>query len=57
VLGRVADVSGYAASYVVAAGISALSLPFVYLARRERAASDPTTATGPVPEPAGEVPT
>jgi MFS family permease len=40
-LGRVADVSGYAASYVVAAGISALSLPFVYLARRERAASDP----------------
>jgi MFS family permease len=34
VLGRVADVSGYAASYLVAAGISALSLPFVFLARR-----------------------
>ena len=41
VLGRVADVSGYAASYLVAAGFSALALPFVALARRERAASDP----------------
>jgi MFS family permease len=39
-LGRVADVSGYAASYLVAAGVSALSLPFVLLARRERAPSD-----------------
>jgi MFS family permease len=41
VLGRVADVSGYAASYLVSAGISALALPFVYLARREQAPSDP----------------
>ncbi len=41
VLGRVADASGYAASYLVAAGISALALPFVLLARRERATSDP----------------
>jgi MFS family permease len=39
-LGRVADVSGYAASYLVAAAISAMSLPFVFLARRERAVSD-----------------
>jgi MFS family permease len=39
-LGRVADVSGYAASYLVAAGISTLALPFVFLARRERASSD-----------------
>ena len=39
-LGRVADSSGYAASYLVSAGISALALPFVYLARRERAPSD-----------------
>ncbi len=39
-LGRVADTSGYAASYLVSAGISALALPFVYLARRERAPSD-----------------
>jgi MFS family permease len=41
VLGRVADVSGYAASYLVSAGISALALPFVLLARREKAPSDP----------------
>jgi len=40
-LGRVADVSGYAASYLVSAAISALALPFVFLARRERAPSDP----------------
>jgi MFS family permease len=40
ILGRVADVSGYAASYLVAAAISAMSLPFVFLARRERAVSD-----------------
>ena len=43
VLGRVADVSGYATSYLVAAGIQVLALPFVFLARRERPASDPLT--------------
>jgi MFS family permease len=42
-LGRVADVSGYAASYLVAAGIQALAIPFVILARRENASSDPIT--------------
>jgi MFS family permease len=41
VLGRVADVNGYAASYVVAAGIQAVALPFIVLARREHAVSDP----------------
>lgn len=40
-LGRVADVSGYAASYLVASGVLALALPFTWLARREHAASDP----------------
>ena len=40
-LGRVADLSGYAASYLVAAGINALALPFIFLARREGAPSDP----------------
>jgi MFS family permease len=40
-LGRVADVSGYAASYLVSAGVSALALPFIVLARGERAPSDP----------------
>jgi len=40
-LGRVADVSSYGASYLVAAGIQVVALPFVLLARREKAASDP----------------
>ncbi len=43
-LGRVADVYGYAPSYLVAAGVHALSLPFIALARRERAPSDPIPA-------------
>ena len=46
-LGRVADVSGYGASYVVSAAITALALPFVVLARRENAPSDPITAAEP----------
>ncbi len=41
VLGRTADAFGYPASYVVSAGIQALALPFVLLARRENAVSDP----------------
>jgi MFS family permease len=40
-LGRVADVNGYAASYLVAAAVQALSVPFLVLARRENASSDP----------------
>ena len=43
-LGRVADVSGYAASYLVSGAISALALPFIYLAKREQAPSDPIDA-------------
>jgi MFS family permease len=39
-LGRVADVSGYASAYVVSAGIQLTALPFLLLARRERASSD-----------------
>ena len=35
-LGRVADVWGYGSSYVASAGLTALSLPFVWLARRQR---------------------
>jgi MFS family permease len=46
-LGRVADTSGYAASYLVSAGISALALPFVFLARREKAPSDPIVPEEP----------
>jgi MFS family permease len=41
-LGRIADIGGYGASFVVAGGIQALALPFLFLARRQRASTDPT---------------
>jgi hypothetical protein len=37
----VADVHGYAASYLVCAGIQVAALPLVALARRQNAPSDP----------------
>ncbi len=40
VLGRAADVWGYAPSYVAGAGISLLSLPFLLLSRRQNAPAD-----------------
>jgi len=40
-LGRTADAWGYPTSYVACAAIQALALPFLMLARRQRAASDP----------------
>ena len=43
-LGRAADAWGYPASYVAAAGVELLALPLVWLARRERAPSDPIGA-------------
>ena len=46
VLGRAADMYGYGASYVIAAGIETLAIPFVVLARRERAPSDPIVVEG-----------
>jgi MFS family permease len=46
-LGRIADAWSYAVSYVVAGGLEALALPFVWLARRERAPSDPVEVTPP----------
>jgi MFS family permease len=39
-LGRAADVWGYAPSYVMGAGISALAVPFLALSRRENAPAD-----------------
>jgi MFS family permease len=44
VLGRVADLGGYGVSYLVSAGIQLVALPFVVLARAERAPSDPIEA-------------
>jgi MFS family permease len=41
-LGRSADLFGYGMSYVVAAGIQALAIPFAVLARVEDASSDKT---------------
>jgi MFS family permease len=40
VLGRAADAWGYAPSYLVGAGISALALPFLALSRRQNAPAD-----------------
>jgi hypothetical protein len=40
VLGRVADVWGYAPSYLISAGISVFALPFLALSRRENAPAD-----------------
>jgi sugar phosphate permease len=51
-LGRTADVFSYGTSYVVAAGIQALAVPFAFLARRENAPSDPIVATASESEPA-----
>jgi MFS family permease len=41
VLGRVADASSYATSYLAGAVLEAAAVPFVLLARREQAVSDP----------------
>jgi MFS family permease len=40
-LGRSADVWGYATSYVIAGAVELVTVPFIVLARREKAASDP----------------
>jgi MFS family permease len=40
VLGRAADVWGYAPSYLLSAGIAALALPFIALSRRQRNPAD-----------------
>jgi MFS family permease len=54
VLGRAADVWGYAPSYLLGAGISALSLPFLALSRRQNAPADrlEIAELQPAPEPA-----
>jgi hypothetical protein len=40
ILGRVADASGYAASYLVSGTIAFFGLPFLFLARRENVEGD-----------------
>ena len=40
ILGKAADVWSYPASYILSAAFQVLALPFAWLARREKAASD-----------------
>ncbi|HET9458298.1 MAG TPA: MFS transporter, partial [Candidatus Limnocylindrales bacterium] len=49
-LGRTADLFGYGTSYVASAAAQALAIPFVLLARRENAPSDPIGAGEESPE-------
>ncbi len=51
-LGRVADVWGYPASFLISSLLSVLALPFVALARRDAAPAD--TAEGVAPAPPDE---
>ena len=46
-LGKVAEVAGYPASYLVSAAFQVIALPFLLLARRERAKSDPIKDSKP----------
>jgi MFS family permease len=46
-LGRAADVWGYGASYLLAAGISALAVPFLALSRRHEVADEPALTSAP----------
>jgi MFS family permease len=54
VLGRAADVWGYAPSYLLGAGISALALPFLALSRRQNPPADILDVgdAQPAPQPA-----
>ena len=56
-LGRSADVWGYGPSYLIGAAISALSLPFLFLSRRQNAPADTVeVADAPVESLAPETP-
>ena len=50
VLGKTAEVWGYPASYIGTAAIQALAVPFLVLARREKARSDAMRATSAASE-------
>ena len=52
VLGRAADVWGYAPSYLMAAGISALATPFLALSRHQHAPADVLGPAEPASQPA-----
>lgn len=50
-LGKAADAWSYPASYVAAGAVQALAIPFVWLARRTRPASDEVKAESPAEAP------
>src|SRR5919106_3863670 len=50
-LGRAADVWGYAPSYLVGAGITAFAVPFLALSRRQNAQADVVEVAEAEPEP------
>jgi len=52
VLGKAADVWGYAPSYLMSAGISAVALPFIALSRRQKNIADTVVGAPTVAEPA-----
>jgi MFS family permease len=54
VLGKAADVYGYASSYLISAGIATLAVPFLALSRRQNNPADTleVAETEPVPQPA-----
>ncbi|HMT03951.1 MAG: MFS transporter [Solirubrobacterales bacterium] len=47
VLGRAADASGYATSYLYGAFVTVFALPFIVLSRRQRSPSDTVITEGP----------
>lgn len=49
-LGRVADVSGYATTYVYGAVITVIALPFIALSRRQHPEADSSMGTARTPE-------
>jgi len=51
VLGKVADVYGYPASYLGSAAIQVMALPLIALARKENAESDPIEDANSTPRP------
>ncbi len=55
VLGRAADAWGYAPSYLLAAGISTLAVPFLVLSRRQNAPADTLEPIATTSEPSASI--
>jgi MFS family permease len=57
ILGKAADVWNYPVSYLLSSSLQALSLPFLWLARRERVKADEirSSSSGKTPSPSREI--